>query len=138
MMPRLMKIIAKDSGMPKQMQNQNLHRRPAFARLVFGILLIGSVAACSFPGVFKINVQQGNIVTQEMLDQLKPGMSRSQVHFVLGNPVVENVFSDEQEVYLYSYQKAGGDTQHQKVTVYYEGDVMARVEGSVLDEQPAY
>lgn len=137
-MPRLMKIIAKDSGMPKQMQNQKAPLLTALFRLAIALILVSMATACSFPGVFKINVQQGNIVTQEMLNQLKPGMTRSQVHFVLGNPVLENVFSDEQEVYLYSYQKAGGDTKRQKITIFYEGDVMARYEGSVLDEQPAY
>ncbi|MDX1451387.1 MAG: outer membrane protein assembly factor BamE [Oleiphilaceae bacterium] len=119
------------------MQNQQHSSSPLF-HILITTLLISVLSACSFPGVYKINVQQGNIVTQEMLDQLKPGMTRNQVHFVLGNPVVDNVFSDEQEVYLYSYQKAGGDTKRQKVTVYYEGDSMLRYEGELLDEHPAY
>lgn len=133
MMLRLMKTIAKDSGMPPQMQKQQTLRH-----ILANALIALTISACSFPGVYKINVQQGNIVTQEMLDQLSPGMTRAQVHFVLGNPVVENVFSDQQEVYLYSYQKAGGDTKRQKITVYYEGDTMLRYEGKVLDEHPAY
>ena len=96
------------------------------------------LVACSFPGVYKINVQQGNIVTQEMLDQLKPGMTKRQVHFVLGNPVVDDVFNPTKETYLYSYQRAGGETRQQIITVYYENDLYARHEGELLEEHPAY
>lgn len=77
-------------------------------------------------------------MTQEMLDQLRPGMTRRQVHFVLGNPVLSNVFDQKTETYLYSYQKAGGETYSQKIVVYYEDELYTRYEGSVLDEQPAY
>lgn len=94
--------------------------------------------ACSFPGVFKINVQQGNIITQKMLDTLKPGMTQKQVHFVLGKPVVENIFNSSLENYVYTYQKAGGDVQQQTIKVYYEDDLFAKYEGTLLEHNPAY
>ncbi|TNC80592.1 MAG: outer membrane protein assembly factor BamE [Oleiphilus sp.] len=96
------------------------------------------ISACSFPGVYKINVQQGNIITQEMLDKLKPGMNKRQVHFVLGNPVLTNVFDRDHETYLYTYQLAGGETQQQKIMVYYKDQLFERYEGTVLEEHPAY
>lgn len=99
---------------------------------------INLLQACSFPGVFKINVQQGNIITQEMLDTLKPGMTQKQVHFVLGKPVVDNTFNSTIENYVYTYQKAGGDIQQQTIKVYYEDDLFARYEGSLLEDNPAY
>ena len=97
-----------------------------------------SLQACSFPGVFKINVQQGNIITQKMLDTLKEGMTKKQVHFVLGKPVIENVFSDSLENYVYSYQKAGGETQHQTIKIYYKDNVFDHYQGTLLDDNPAY
>lgn len=103
--------------------------------LIFSILLL---QACSFPGVYKINVQQGNIVTQEMLDQLKPGMSRKQVHFVLGTPTLDNVFNKDVENYVYSYQKAGGDTKTQVIKVIFVNDEFSSYEGQPLEEHPAY
>lgn len=104
------------------------------ATLFFAIL----IQACSFPGVFKINVQQGNIITQEMLDTLKPGMTQKQVHFVLGKPVLENLFDPTFENYVYTYQKGGGEIQQQTIKVYYQDGVFARYEGTLLDENPAY
>ena len=104
-------------------------------------LIISSVfflAGCSFPGVYKINVQQGNIVTQDMLDKLRPGMTKRQVHFVLGNPVVTNLFNETQESFLYTYQKAGGETVSQNIKVYYPDNVFERYEGDLLEEHPAY
>ena len=56
-------------------------------RYLFLALALFSLGACGnlgFPGVYRIDVEQGNIVTQEMVDQLKPGMNRNQVRFILG------------------------------------------------------
>ena len=103
--------------------------------LIFTLLIL---QACSFPGVFKINVQQGNIITQEMLDTLKAGMSKKQVHFVLGKPVIDNVFDETLENYVYTYQKAGGETQQQTIKVYYQEDLYSHHEGELLAENPAF
>ncbi len=102
------------------------------------LMLCIFLTACSFPGVYKINVQQGNIVSQDMLDQLSPGMTKRQVHFVLGNPVIDNVFDDSTEHYLYTYQEAGGRILKQKVSIYYEQDVYVRHQSQMLDDHPAY
>jgi outer membrane protein assembly factor BamE len=107
-------------------------------KILILILFTLSIAACSFPGVFKINVQQGNIITQDMLDTLKPGMTKKQVHFVLGAPVVDNVFNTELENYVYTYQIAGGEIEKQIIRVYYEKGVYQRYEGSLLEDNPAY
>ena len=48
--------------------------------------------ADTLPGVYKINVQQGNLVTQEMVDQLRPGMDKRQVKFILGTPLLSDPF----------------------------------------------
>jgi len=94
--------------------------------------------ACAFPGVFKINVQQGNIIKQDMLDTLKTGMTKKQVHFVLGKPVLENIFDPSLENYVYTYQKAGGETQRQVITVFYEKGSFTHYEGELLADNPAY
>ena len=73
-----------------------------------------------------------------MLDTLKEGMTKKQVHFVLGKPVINNVFDDTLENYVYSYQKAGGKTERQTIKVYYENGAFLRYEGTLLEENPAY
>ena len=86
------------------------------------------MTACAFPGVYKIDVQQGNIVDQTSLNQLKIGMNRKQVHFVLGSPVIENTFSPEYESYLYTIQIAGGDVHRQSIVLHYDNDLLKKIE----------
>tara|TARA_R110002072_G_C7976868_1_gene535605 strand:+ start:17627 stop:17974 length:348 start_codon:yes stop_codon:yes gene_type:complete len=114
--------------------------RHTLKNLSLSLIILSScfLQACSFPGVFKINVQQGNIITQEMLDTLKPGMTQKQVHFVLGKPVVENLFDDSLENYVYTYQKAGGEIQQQSIKIFYKNDLFVKYEGTLLDDNPAY
>tara|TARA_R110001592_G_scaffold83774_1_gene248109 strand:+ start:32503 stop:32850 length:348 start_codon:yes stop_codon:yes gene_type:complete len=109
-----------------------------FISLSLALISISLLQACSFPGVFKINVQQGNIITPEMLETLKPGMTQKQVHFVLGKPVLENIFDSSLESYVYTYQKAGGEVQQQTIKIYYEDDLFVKYEGTLLEDNPAY
>ncbi len=107
-------------------------------KLISLIFCLCLLQGCSFPGVFKINVQQGNIITQEMLDTLKPGMTRDQVHFVLGTPTVKNLFNSSRENYLYTYQASGGEILRQLIVVHYENGVYTRHEGELLEDNPVY
>ena len=54
--------------------------------LLLSFATLGACSGIGFPGVYRINIEQGNIVDQEMVDQLKPQMTRRQVRFVLGTP----------------------------------------------------
>ncbi|MEQ8954529.1 MAG: outer membrane protein assembly factor BamE, partial [Gammaproteobacteria bacterium] len=58
--------------------------------LALALVLHGcnDVASLEFPGVYKISIVQGNVITQEMVDQLRPGMTKRQVMFVMGSPLV--------------------------------------------------
>ncbi|MCE9639672.1 MAG: outer membrane protein assembly factor BamE, partial [Betaproteobacteria bacterium] len=56
---------------------------------------------------YKIDIQQGNVVTQEMVDKLKAGQTRSQVRFVLGSPLVADMFHDDRWDYIYLLQRQG-------------------------------
>jgi outer membrane protein assembly factor BamE len=65
-----------------------------FAALVWLALTLSGCGNFGFPGVYRIDVEQGNIVTPEMIEQLKPGMTRRQVRFVMGTPLIEDTFND--------------------------------------------
>ncbi|GAA3588572.1 MULTISPECIES: outer membrane protein assembly factor BamE [Marinobacter] len=97
-----------------------------------------TLSGCVFPGVYKINVQQGNIVDQENLEQLNTDMSRRQVHALLGSPAVINPVDNSKEYYVYTFQRAGGDIRKQQIIVYYDGNQYSHHEASLLDETPAY
>ncbi|CAI8746573.1 Outer membrane protein assembly factor BamE [Pseudomonas sp. IT-P253] len=76
-----------------------------------------ALAGCSFPGVYKIDIQQGNVVTQDMIDQLRPGMTRKQVRFIMGNPLLTDTFHADRWDYLYSLQPGGGERQQERISV---------------------
>jgi outer membrane protein assembly factor BamE len=104
-------------------------------RIVLLGLIFLSLGACGFvgfPGVYKIDVEQGNIITQELADQLKPGMSRRQVRFILGTPLLEDSFN--QDRWDYPYVKRNGDDilDSSHMTVIFEGDSLKEVKGDYL------
>ena len=76
-----------------------------------------ALAGCSFPGVYKLDIQQGNIVTQDMIDQLKPGMTRRQVRFIMGNALISDTFHPNRLDYLYTLQPGGGQRQQEHSSI---------------------
>lgn len=81
-----------------------------------------ALAGCSFPGVYKIDIQQGNVVTQDMIDQLRPGMTRRQVRFIMGNPLLTDTFHADRWDYLYSLEPGGGERQQERVSLIFNGN----------------
>lgn len=81
-----------------------------------------ALAGCSFPGVYKIDIQQGNVVTQDMIDQLRPGMTRKQVRFIMGNPLLTDTFHADRWDYLYSLQPGGGERQQERMTIVFNSN----------------
>ncbi len=102
------------------------------------LILTLFLSGCGFPGVYKINVQQGNIVTEKELESLSEGMPRSQVHALLGTPLMINPVDDSREYYIYTFQKSGGEIREQKIVVYYNDDQLSHYEATLLNETPAY
>ena len=64
------------------------------------LILILALSAC----VYRLDIQQGNILAQKDIDKLRPELTKNQVMFVLGSPVVDDGFADDKWVYLYSYR----------------------------------
>ncbi len=71
-------------------------------RTLAALLTAALVASCSLPRVYRLTVQQGNVITQEMVDSLKPGMTREQVAYIMGEPVVRNPFDQDRWDYVYT------------------------------------
>ena len=102
-------------------------------RLLLAVLVLG-VSGCShfkFPGVYRINVQQGNILDQEKLDQIKIGQTKRQVQFVLGTPLLLDTFNPDRWDYIYSVRKGSKILGEKHFIAYFEGDKLARYEGDV-------
>ena len=93
-----------------------------------------TLSGCSkrFHIVHKIDVQQGNVVTQDKVDHLELGMTRNQVQYIMGSPIVVDVFHQDRWDYIYFLKPGYGDIVQERVTLHFEGDSLARVTGTML------
>ncbi len=84
-------------------------------------------------------MQQGNVITQEMIDSLKPGMTRAQVAFVMGEPIVRNTFDRDRWDYIYTVEVPGIYDEEKRISLYFQDDKLAYFTGDYVpsDEQPA-
>lgn len=80
----------------------------------------------------RIEVQQGNLVTQEMVARLKPGMTPSQVRFLLGTPLIVDPFHVNRWDYAYSISKGGEVLERRRVTLRFENDRLTSIEGDIV------
>ena len=81
---------------------------------------------------YRIEIQQGNFVSQEMVSQLKPGMSKEQVRFVMGTPLIIDSFHADRWDYVFRRQKANSkELEQRKLAVFFEDGKLKRVEGDI-------
>ena len=83
------------------------------------------------PFIHKIDIQQGNVVTQDMLAQLTPEMEKKKVLFIMGSPVIEDTFHADRWDYLYTFEPGGGSVERRLITLYFKDDKLDRIEGGV-------
>ena len=82
---------------------------------------------------YRMEIQQGNYITQEMVAQLKPGLTRDQVRFVLGTPLVSDIFHEERWDYVFLRQRASSrEIEYRRIAVFFEDGKMKRVEGDTV------
>ncbi len=84
-------------------------------------------------GVYKLDINQGNFLSQDMVNRLRVGQTKQQVRLVLGTPLVVTVFRDDRWDYVYEFTRQGKVLDHRTFTVYFVEDKLARWEG---DEVP--
>ena len=89
----------------------------------------GNFGSMDFPGVYKISIPQGNIITQDMVDQLLPGMTKRQVIFVMGTPLVRDPYHQDRWDYVYNFQPGGGERGQERLSVVFEDDQLVSLSG---------
>lgn len=90
---------------------------------LMGLLLSG----CSFLRPHKMDVEQGNIFSQEDISELRPGMNETQVRNIMGNPVLENIFADNRLEYVYTYQPGYGQRTEKRVICIFQNGSLKEI-----------
>jgi outer membrane protein assembly factor BamE len=110
---------------------------PRASSVVLALLCAALLAGCGVPralGIapYKIEIQQGNFVSQEMVSQLKSGMSKDQVRQIMGTPLLVDIFHAERWDYLYSRETTEGKREKRKVVIFFEDGKLARIDGDEM------
>jgi outer membrane protein assembly factor BamE len=108
-----------------------------FSILRYPIILLAILcASCgtALPTVkpYKLDVQQGNVVTSKMLLQLRPGMTKSQVRFIMGTPLIQDSFHGKRWDYVYQMREKGKIIEQRRVILDFENEVLKAVRGDVV------
>jgi outer membrane protein assembly factor BamE len=85
----------------------------------------------NLPFVYRMTVQQGNILNEDNVDQLQPGMTRRQVQYLLGTPLLTDFFNTDRWDYVYTIQRGHQSMESRKLTVIFQDDALVRVEGDL-------
>jgi len=103
-----------------------------------GFALLGA-AGCSAPPTvanlftpFRLDIAQGNYLTEEALERVKPGMKRQDVRFALGSPLLSDPFHPNRWDYIFRFQKGNGEAISRRVTIYFEGELVTKVDADKL------
>lgn len=118
------------------------------ARLICCLALSVFLTGCSgismpsfsmphLPSIHKFDIQQGNVITQEMIDQLKPGMTKSQVRFIMGTPLVADTFNQNRWDYYYSLVPGKGEEVREQVSIFFEDDKLVGFRGDYIPSSVA-
>jgi len=101
------------------------------------VVLAASAAGC----IYRMDIQQGNLLDPEQVDQVEVGMTRSQVRFLLGTPMVIDTFDPDRWDYVYSLRRGHSrKVARRHLVVWFEGDTVTRIEQPIPiapEESPA-
>jgi outer membrane protein assembly factor BamE len=121
-------------------RRENVIGSRAWAPLLLVLLATGACASADrarsgFLEPYKFAIPQGNYLNQQMLDQVREGMSREQVRLAIGSPLLADVFHPNRWDYVFRFQYPNGDAELRKVTIEFREDRVARVKADPLPQR---
>ena len=87
---------------------------------------------------YKIDIVQGNVVTREQVNVLKPGMPRGTVRDVLGTPLLSSLFHADRWDYIFTFKRQGGQPQSRKVTIFFKDELLDHVDADELPSESEF
>ena len=98
---------------------------------LLALALAVAVSSCALPRVYKVTIQQGNVITQKMVDELKPGMTREQVAYIMGEPVMRNPFDESRWDYVYTLRVPRSAERQITMSLFFTDDVLSHFTGDL-------
>lgn len=123
---------------------------PLYCRALLALVPVVFLAACTSPGSanwskpetlfgllepYRVDVVQGNVITQEVISQIKVGMARAQVRDIMGTPLLADPFHADRWDYVFTIRRQGVADQKRNITVFFENDVVARFDSAELPSE---
>jgi len=105
------------------------------------LIIIGLIASLWLTGcskyhlVHKIDIQQGNVITQDEVNLLEPGMTRRQVQFVMGSPMVADVFHQDRWDYIYLFEPGYGEPSEERITLFFDDNLLTGTSGTLHPDE---
>jgi outer membrane protein assembly factor BamE len=109
-------------------------------RFAFALALAATLPACALPTIpgvtpYRMEIQQGNFISQEMVSKLSPGMSKEQVRLTLGTPLLTDIFHADRWDYVYWREGQDRKREQRKLAVHFSDGKLVRLEGDVVAKQ---
>ncbi|MEY3783238.1 MAG: hypothetical protein RIS97_1417 [Pseudomonadota bacterium] len=117
--------------------NTKLHTYRRSVKLSIAALLVSLVSACGSI-LYKADIAQGNFVSKEQVAALKLGMPRLQVADILGTPLLVSIFHADRWEYVFNLKRQGIETPSYKLTVYFKGDALDKIDGSNMPTEQEF
>lgn len=105
-------------------------------KIILLSLLLASCGGLPSLSPYKMDIRQGNYVTVEMRDKIKLGMSRAQVRYALGTPMIIDAFHSNRWDYVYRLEQHRELVEQQRLTLYFEGENLVRIDDGGLKSEP--
>jgi len=106
-------------------------KKPFFSIIIASSLTLSGCTTVmeNLPGVYSLDIEQGNIINQEMIDQLRPDMTKRQVLYIMGSSMLVDVFHQQRWDYLYSDQPGGEARVQKRLSLFFNGDRLIGIQG---------
>lgn len=95
------------------------------------LVMLASLPACS---IYKPDIQQGNVLEKKTIADLKIGMTKRQVNFLMGTALLKDPFHKNRWDYLHTFKPADGEMTRQRITLFFENDLLVRIDDSGLNK----
>jgi outer membrane protein assembly factor BamE len=103
-------------------------------KMLIALMMLLSLSGCSYFHVHKMDIEQGNVITAEMVSKVRLGMTEAEVRNIMGSPVLTNVFNPNRMDYVYTYKPGYGDYQERYITYSFQNGRLANIGGNMYSQ----